>query len=838
LVAHCNDIVQQCQRNIKAIIQNVYVKIERNDLGGSTKRNAIAIPSDLNTPYKGNVHGDWLKQIAPDGTCFEVGKRTRHVAASTWIPQVGDSILYSRSNHSAFVYGHRDSLADVQCNVPQFQKIESKEKKISTAEENTYGECATLHENKRSSEENGEDDFFEKTSSHWMKGTVVSVRSSFPRNMTNKIKDSFTIVTPILIVELRLQYSRCDGTMFVCWRPCLFSKLDTSKCKTCNNTKYSFLKPAWISSTDEMQILPPDSPQGHEFTSGLPKDTTISIEKCFDFLKHRCINGMNQDAFAVNPDSALENAERGVTINLNSQSLPSYIDFFSPLDAKYVSRGIKKAECKDTLKNLSSVGYMPLWSLEAQHPTLTGKNKTIRHDSRMPFPSLCLELIRLRITSGYYRNKKSVVNDISESYVASVLYLLSEPSTRKNDRVSIRKIAKFCLSGKGNGKMSKIPIKKISKKKKNKNEEVAAPAPAPAPAPTDKKTTKKGSQESLFDGLSDEEKALTRQIFQIRKYHAAAIVFALNANQMEKLFCLKSMVESPTQAPEPIPDISAIDNANFTQEQLAGIQDIRNLLNAIGRDLCRNRFKFSYRNTYKLKIKCEGQIITENGSLFETNEGGSFLYEPAGTIALLPNGSHVNLQIRFGNEYIHAEKRRISVESESLTNELNHTGISNVSQPIVTARSISSYPSSMIGQDHFIFSWPELKNNEELVRTLFCSKGRMNACVMCQATGISLLDCRVRKCHSNPDYAFNERFKGTNGYYSLLLPWTQTQDNHESAANAPSNVTATASNQHLVTDTTSEIQRVKKEAAVAFAKQASEVKESFIKADKGKLIIY
>jgi hypothetical protein len=517
LVAHCNDIVKQCQRNIKAIIQNLYVKIERNDLGGAAKRNAIAIPSDLNTPYKGNVHGDWLKQIAPDGTCVEVGKRTRHGAASSWIPQAGDSILYSRSNHSAFVYGHRDSLADVQCNVPQFQKIETEEKKNSTAEENTNGECATLHENKRSSEENGEDDSFEKTSSHWMKGTVVSVRSSFPRNMTDKIKESFTIVTPILIVELRLQYSRCDRTMFVCWRPCLFSKLDTSKCKACNNTKDSFLKPAWISSTDEIQILPPDSSQGHEFTLSLPKDTIISIEKCFDFLKHRCINGINQDAFAVNPDSALENAERGVTINLNSQSIPSYIDFFSPLDAKYVTRGIKKAEYTDT-KNLSSVGYMPLWSLEAQHPTLTEKNKTLRHDSRMSFPSLCLELIRLRITSGYYRNIRSVVNDISESYISSVLYLLSEPSTRKNDRISIRKIARFCLSSKGNGKISKIPIKKISKKKKN-NEEVAAPAPAPAS--TDKKQSKKGSQESLLDGLSDEEKALTRQIFQIRKYHAA-----------------------------------------------------------------------------------------------------------------------------------------------------------------------------------------------------------------------------------------------------------------------------------------------------------------------------
>jgi hypothetical protein len=328
-------------------------------------------------------------------------------------------------------------------------------------------------------------------------------------------------------------------------------------------------------------------------------------------------------------------------------------------------------------------------------------------------------------------------------------------------------------------------------------------------------------------------------------YHAAAIVFALNANQMEKLFCLKSMVESPTQAPEPIPDNSAIDKAKFTSEQLAGIQDIRNLLNAIGKDQCHNRFKFSYRNTYKLKIKCEGQFITKNGSLLETNEGGSFLFEPAGMVALLPNGSQVNVQIRCGNEHVHAEKRRISVESKSLTNELNHTGIIDASQPIDTARSISSYPSSMIGQDHFIFSWPELKNNEELVRTLFCSKGRMNACVMCQATGISLLECRVQRCHSNPDYGFNERFKGTNGCDTLLLPWTQTQDkNHESAANAHANatttatMTATASKQSSVTETASEIQRVEKEAAVAFAKQASETKESFIKADKGKLTIY
>lgn len=127
--------------------------------------------------------------------------------------------------------------------------------------------------------------------------------------------------------------------------------------------------------------------------------------------------------------------------------------------------------------------------------------------------------------------------------------------------------------------MSKIFVRKTYKKK-NQSDEVTSSTDKKQSLAS-QKSKSKGTQASR---LSEEEEALIRRIFQIRKYHTLAIVFVLDANQAEKLFGLKSMIESPIQAPEPIPDASTIDKANFTPEQLDGIQNIRNILNAIGRD--------------------------------------------------------------------------------------------------------------------------------------------------------------------------------------------------------------------------------------------------------------
>jgi len=859
LVVYCVEIVRKCQKNIKSISQNLYkhAKVEKNDNVGG-KRHASTIPSDLNTPYKGNnehgLCGDWLQQIAPDSNCVEVGKRTRQLSSSVWIPQVGDTIFYSRNSHTQFVSGHRDSLADVQCIVPQFQKTDG----------------GTLNENNGASVENQED--------YWRRGRVVSVRTSFPR--ATEDESSFTTVTPILIVELRFYYSQCDGTTLVCWRPCLFSTsklfstLANTKCNACElSSSHSFLKPAWM-STEGMQILPSDTSEEVEESSlSLSGDTIGSIGRCFDFLKQRCMDGVSVDS--VDPNLALKNAEQGVTINPNPEAIPSYLDFFTPSSEKKKkgSRGTKKLECPVTLEKLSEVSYMPVWRFRAPTTGTTAEeNNLSRHESWMSFPSLCLELIRLRIANGYYRNVLAVVNDISESYVQSVLFILSGPSFLTKDYVSIRKIAKHLLSAKGNGKMSKIFVRK-KYKKKNQSDEVISPTDKKQSVAS-QKSKSKGTQESR---LSEEEEALIRRIVQIRKYHTLAMVFVLDANQAETLFGLKSMIESPIQAPEPIPDVATIDKANFTPEQLDGIQNIRKILNAIGRDPMHNRFKFVYRNTYKLKIKCGGQIITENGSL-ETNEEGSILYEPATVTASLPDGSQVNVSIRRGNEHFYAEKRLIDglevllekaqliksrlpgISDASLSNELNHSATSsNVPQPIDTTK---KYPPSMVGRNYTIFSWPEFKSNEELVRTLFGRPDRKFPCVRCQANNVNLFDCRVRKCHSNPDYAFLETFKGTTGVDSLLLPWKQgNKDDDEGTTNSniataivttttgATNTTKTGSNQLVVVNTEDatkkaatataaaaaiviENARVEKETLATYAKQTSEARESLTKSDK------
>lgn len=807
LVAYCSDIISTCRTLIKDIVQNRTTKstqkIAETDLGG--KRQALIIPSFLNMPFKGEINWEWLQQITPSGPGVDGEKVTRQAMSSTWIPQCGESIFYSSSNHSKFASDYSDSLGDILCSVPDFQRM-AIEKQSAIQEESPK-------------EKIQEDEFLAKISSHWLEGTVMSVRSSFPRPARNKNEGSIVVVTPILIVELRLHYTQCEGNTFVCWRP----TFEGSKYKGSGLAHDSFLKPTWM-STDGMQIFPSNSLQVNPLSS-ISKDMSISITKCFDLLKQRCMDGISPDA--INPDLALENAEHGATSNFDSQYLPSYSGFFTHAETKYGTRGIKRAGYKTTLKILSEAGYMPLWSLEA----LQNRDDEIRprHKSWMSFPSLCLELIRLRISSGYYKNLHAVVNDISESYVGTVLFLLSEPWTRSSDRVSIRKIAKYLMSPRGNGKMSRISVKKKSKKKKNddKGQNVV---------PVKKKA--KASKESTFVKLSEEEEALTQRIFQIRKYHAAAVVFAREASHVEKIFCLVSTVIS-NNALDEIPDIDASKTANFNPYQLDGVGKIRRLLHAVGRDPCRNRFNLSYRDIYKVRIKCGEQFITENGHLETANEE-SILFEPSDIAASLSDGSQMKLRVRCGNQDVCGEKKIVSdrpiTEVQLTVHDPGHS--SQITDPN------KFYHSSLVGRNYFNFNSTDFTNNEELVRTLFGSPGRMHCCVRCESFCGSLFSCRVLRQHSNPDYDFVEIFKGTPGVDSLLNPWKQADGEGtcdmattESNKQYTGEIAANSQPPIIVNEEAKIVDAAIKEAeekklTATLAKQASDAKENFDKADK------
>jgi hypothetical protein len=796
LVAYCSDIISTCRKRIKDDIQNRSTKgsqkIVESDLGG--KRQALVIPSFLNMPFKEEINWEWLEQTTPAGPGVVGEKITRKAMSSTWIPQCGESIFYSAFNHSKFINFYSDTLDDIQCSVPDFQHM-SIEAQSATQEEKRKVKIQ-------------EEQFLAKAHSHWLEGTVSSVRSSFPRPTRNKNERSIVEVTPILIVELRLHYTQCEGNIFVCWRP----TFESNKCKGSGLAHDSFLKPTWM-PTDRMQLFPSNSLQVN-MPSSISEDMSISITKCFDFLKQRCIDGISPDT--INPDLALENAEHGATSNFDSQYLPSYSRFFTPAETKYGTRGIKRAGYKSILKILSEVGYMPLWSLEALK-NRDDENRP-RHRSWMPFPSLCLELIRLRISSGYYKKLHAVVNDISESYVGTVLFLLSEPWTRSSERVSIRKIAKYLMSPRGNGKMSRISAKKKSKKKKN-NEKCQNIVPA--------KKKPKASKESPFDKFSQEEDELIQQIFQIRKYHAAAIVFALEASHVEKIFCLVSTVVSNNVADE-IPDTDALKTANFTPYQLDGVAKIRRLLHAAGGDPCRNRFKFSYRNMYKVRIKCGEQFITENGQL-ETSNEESILFEPSAKTASLPDGSQMKLRVRCGNQDICGEKKvlvdRPFTEVQLTVHDLGHS--SQITDPY------KFYHSSLVGRNHFNFDSTDFINNKELVRSLFGSPGRMHRCVRCQSFGGSLFSCRVQRQHSNPDYDFVEIFKRTSGVDSLLKPWKRVDgEGARHMATIESDTKRTveidANSQPSIINDEEEVKKL----TATLAKQAFDAKENFEKAEK------
>lgn len=806
LVEYCRDIVPKCQTLIKNIIQNRSAKgaqrLAESDVGG--KRQALIVPSFLNTPFKGKINWEWLQQLTPSGASIEGEKVTRQATSSTWIPQCGESIFYSLVNHSKFVIDYHDFLDDLHCSVPDFKRIRM-ENQGKTEDESGKDDIK-------------EDEFLNITSSHWLEGTVMSVRSSFPRRPKNKNESSVAGLMPILIIELRLHYSQCESNIFVCWRP----TFESNKCKGSGLAQDSFLKPTWMSA-DKMQVFPSNAPQVKAY-SAVSKEKSISITRCFDLLKQRCIDGISPDT--VNSDLALENAEHGTTSNFDSHYLPSYSEFFTPADMKYSTRGIKRAGYKAAFKVLSEVGYMPLWSLDQQNQE---DGHMPRHESWMPFPSLCLELIRLRISNGYYKNLRAVINDITESYICAVLYFLSESWTRNSDRVSIRKIAKYLMSPRANGKMSRISVKKKSKKKVISEGQTGTNQNS-----VPKKKKSKNLKESPFDKLSEEEETLTHRIFQIRKYHAAAIVFALEANHVEKIFGLVSTVV-PSDAQPEIPDIDALKTANFTPDQMDGVARIRNLLWAIGRDPCRNRFKFSHRDMYKLKIKCGAQLITENGHLEMTN-GESILFEPSAIQASLPDGSNIQLRVQCGNENICGVKKMVTDE---LFAKNSSTG--SMAQ---SADPSQFYHSSLVGRNHFNFNSADMTNNEELVRTLFGSTGKMHPCVRCQSKGGSLFSCRVLRQHSNPDYDLVKNFKGTSGVDSLLTPWKEVDAGTSESAIAESNQqkgSNIATNSQLINIDSEEQAQIEdaagkdteeKEEAAALAKKASEAKENFEKADK------
>lgn len=529
LVATCNDLIP----DIKHLISDVFTQharerssrtkaveerrrfVMRNcdasalQEGTSDKKNTgkqkkgPAIPDGLNTPFKGPICRAWLQTLNKDGSWQPKSNSNEapKLVSSGWIPQSGDTILYSRSLHSDFIKGHFHSLSKEQCMLPRFQASETATnvksvdctdtEKISTSDSADGGSLKPAADDKATEESpkpdpvtTSRDIISEEVQKNWLVGTVVGVRSSFPRVPNVKEgEESFKTAAPIVVIGLRFQYSWSRGEAHaISWRPCSSSEGNNEECRSCGLSELSFLQPAWIhkEENDTLPILTPDigSPLQAIVPCGLDEDVLSSIGRCFDMLKRRCLGGVSPDY--VNPSFCMEHALRGHApgaARMGARSLPSFEDFLLPPpdDSKKTmnTRGIRKNYDDEVIEKLSNIHFLPPWSLQVlEAPEGPQTHETFHHEAMMPFPTLCLELIRLRIINGFYRRSSGIVNDLTEAYVTSVFFILSGPAFRKKNRISIRKIAKYLQSAK-NSQVATFVLPKETKKKIKKKSPIS-----------------------------------------------------------------------------------------------------------------------------------------------------------------------------------------------------------------------------------------------------------------------------------------------------------------------------------------------------------------------------
>ncbi|KAL3940731.1 MAG: hypothetical protein SGBAC_004782 [Bacillariaceae sp.] len=549
------------------------------------------VPDWVNSPYKGKLHREWMQSLNPDGS-WSIGDGENHeVHMQNWAPQAGDVVHYSWSLHAQFVKGHMESLAKEQCVVPRFSNNTSEAANDEDAENDT---------------EEGTGDLSQKLQTHWLVGSIVSIRSTFPRKEEND--QSFDMASPVLAIGLRFPYPWAKGKIFtICWRPCSFSESDTCwNCPSCGLGISSFIRPGWLVKDEaqrgyevlecggESKLQPESGP------NGIPQSSQASITTCFDVLKKRCLTEKDPDS--VDPKSCFTNAERGGVMKApTSRSLPSFETVVSeapeapsslqkkaPPRKNSSSKDAKDKKDANALKVLSRICFLPPWS----DPGAAAKEDvTSNFKEKLPLPCLSLELICLRVKNGYYRQPAAILNDLTESYVTATLYMLSNLVTRKRNQVSVRKITKYLHTTTKNSKPTKLIDAKEAKQKTRSHESVA-------------KSMTPAVIESLFDNeefqsLKSEEKEWIRRIEKTRKLYAMAILCVTDTDLLRQIFGL------PMQRGEANGGIRD-KSEDETKLRKEGILHIRYLLSAIAKDP--SDLSPPFTGQMKVRIKCNGTV--------------------------------------------------------------------------------------------------------------------------------------------------------------------------------------------------------------------------------------
>jgi hypothetical protein len=584
------------------------------------------------------------------------------------------------------------------------------------------GQCDVLAADVKStaSEQSGPSDFIE--------GDVVWTKAVFPRSPAKNDSGDSHFPTNSTLLAVGVVFKRDEqehNVHVIYWRPCKFAfdadGPNADKCEKCGlSMNCSFLRPSQSAH-----------PSGDHAQETLTQTESDSIEKCFSLLKSRVLGGISP--VHVEPALTKANVKQGYEVpqaRHGLKSLPVFEEMFEH-KTKSSSHATRKPKARASAppSEIPNSGYLAHWMADA--PTKSKEATPRQHETISPWPKLCLELIRIRLRTGHYRTRTAIVNDLIEAFSSVSSLMVSEPASRKNISLSVKMLAKHLSSTKG----------KVQARTMDGND---------------------GTTNSSEDLLEE----WTAKLILVRDLYCAALICINETEPFERITGLH-IKEKLGPSLIPVPSLKRDQNSI----QVAARERLRLLIEALDKDPLSSEFKKkkgSRENsvpTTKLAVICGGQRMQ-----YETYV--TTLKRAVGT----RDGSDVKVRVMVEGKEVHID-REVPRKSD-VAAALNGVNISlkatvngeEVSVPD-RARLGRDEPVREVINDFIAIRERDFEGNDTLARFTFGRPGRMSTCARCQAHRRSMLICRVRRGHSNPDFdwiGFFDNFGGIDGILEIL----------------------------------------------------------------------
>lgn len=399
--------------------------------------------------------------------------------------QAGDSVQYNAAKHDQFVAGHGPSLEARQSEVH----------------------------------------FDGKNNNEWHDAEVVWTKTDFPKSLTrhtDKQCDTFEILSTLQCLGLLFRDHAKIVTVY--WRPCSFQEVP-GLCKSCNSTcGESFLR---LKSSDQAVTSFQD------------------IYRCMHLIKRRCSNGLRP----YEEDTSLTKASIKLGylpqhIQAGRKLPPTFGEIFDDKtnpDSALKRQKAKKQVTKNQLEvsRLLELGFIPPWITFSSKIDEESLSKYKQHFAS---PSMSLELVCLRLQSGFYRYRQAIENDIVEAYCTNVFMLLFDSWNRRKDSLPMKRMARQLFTNKNWDRL----------------------------------------KATIDDQLNHEEVSWLQRLVCVRELHCVSLSVVSDLTHAIRMLGLYSTPQAGA------PSVAQVIDPD--EQRADAYQKLTNLVQAVGRDECNNHF--------------------------------------------------------------------------------------------------------------------------------------------------------------------------------------------------------------------------------------------------------